>query len=125
MFTTVSGFENALFGQFRRLRRELEDLSFAAVSVNTTPQKIEILLSAPGIDPRALEVSIDKNLLRVSGKREVQVDEKATRARQERYSGEFQRVLSLPEDVDSERVEASYVDGILRIGVQRREAPKP
>jgi HSP20 family protein len=61
----------------------------------------------------------------VSGKREVQLDSNATRSRQERYSGEFQRVLTLPEDVDSERVDASYVDGVLRISVQRREAPKP
>jgi HSP20 family protein len=126
MFATVSRFENVLFGEFRRLQREAEAVgSFAAVSVNTTPQKIEIFLSAPGIDPRALDVSIEKNVLRVSGKREVQLDAKATRSRQERYSGEFQRVLTLPQDVDSERVEASYVDGIVRISVQRREAPKP
>jgi HSP20 family protein len=126
MFTTVSRFENVLFGEFQRLQREAETVSsFAAVNVNTTPQKVEILLSAPGIDPKALDVSIEKNVLRVSGKREVQLDSNATRSRQERYSGEFQRVLTLPEDVDSERVDASYVDGVLRISVQRREAPKP
>jgi HSP20 family protein len=126
MFTTVSRLENVLFGEFRRLQREVEAVgSFGAVDVNTTPQKVEILLSAPGIDPKALDLSIEKNVLRVSGKREVQLDSNATRSRQERYSGEFQRVLTLPEDVDSERVDASYVDGVLRISVQRREAPKP
>lgn len=126
MFTTISRFENVLFGEFRRLQREAEAVgSFGAVNVNTTPQQVEIFLSAPGIDPKALDVSIEKNVLRVSGKREVQLDAKATRSRQERYSGEFQRVLTLPEDVDSERVEASYVDGVVRISVQRREAPKP
>jgi HSP20 family protein len=126
MFTTVSRLENVLFGEFRRLQREVEAVgSFGAVDVNPTPQKVEILLSAPGIDPKALDLSIEKNVLRVSGKREVQLDSNATRSRQERYSGEFQRVLTLPEDVDSERVDASYVDGVLRISVQRREAPKP
>jgi HSP20 family protein len=98
MFTTVSRLENVLFGEFRRLQREVEAVgSFGAVDVNTTPQKVEILLSAPGIDPKALDLSIEKNVLRVSGKREVQLDSNATRSRQERYSGEFQRVLTLPE----------------------------
>ena len=141
MFTTVSGFDNVLFGEFRRLQREVEELfngrgwsgefrslpraTFPAINVASTAEKVEIQLSAPGIDPQALDISIQQNVLTVSGKRTAQADEKATRYRQERFSGEFKRVIALPEDVDSERVSATYVDGIVRITVARREAVKP
>ncbi|HEY3583541.1 MAG TPA: Hsp20/alpha crystallin family protein, partial [Casimicrobiaceae bacterium] len=45
--------------------------------------------------------------------------------RKERYDGEFRRVITLPDDVDSDRVQASYRDGVLQITVQRREASRP
>ncbi|TLY78779.1 MAG: Hsp20/alpha crystallin family protein, partial [Gammaproteobacteria bacterium] len=51
--------------------------------------------------------------------------EKATYYRQERFGGEFRRVISLPEDVDPERVEAKYRDGIVQITVHRRESARP
>jgi HSP20 family protein len=43
----------------------------------------------------------------------------------ERYDVEFRRAVSLPDDVDVDRLEATYRDGVLHINVQRREAVKP
>ena len=86
---------------------------------------MDVYLFAPGIDPKTLEISIQQNLLAVSGKRDLRAEEEANYYRQERFSGEFRRVISLPEDVDPEQVQAKYVDGIVRIGVQRRESARP
>jgi HSP20 family protein len=61
----------------------------------------------------------------VSGKRELDVNENADYYRQERFSGEFRRVISLPEDVDPDAVEAQYANGILQVTVQRREENRP
>jgi HSP20 family protein len=44
---------------------------------------------------------------------------------QERFAGKFRRVISLPEDADPAKVEASYRDGILRISIAKRESSKP
>jgi HSP20 family protein len=44
---------------------------------------------------------------------------------QERFSGTFRRVVSLPEDADPAKVEANYRDGILRVTVAKRESSKP
>jgi len=63
--------------------------------------------------------------LTVSGQRSIPVDEKATYYRKERYEGEFRRVITLPEDVDPDRVEAKYRDGVLQISVQRKETARP
>jgi HSP20 family protein len=64
-------------------------------------------------------------VLSVTGQREAQVDNKGSIHARERFRGEFRRVISLPEDVDASRVSASYVDGVVRISVQRHEAAKP
>ena len=45
--------------------------------------------------------------------------------RQERFGGEFRRVMSLPEDVDPDRVQAKYADGIVQISIERRESARP
>jgi HSP20 family protein len=64
-------------------------------------------------------------VLTVAGTRVLPIAEKATYFRQERFDGEFRRIVTLPEDVDPERIEAKYRDGVLQISVRRRETAKP
>ena len=44
---------------------------------------------------------------------------------QERFSGSFRRVISLPDDADPAKVDARLNDGLLRISVSKRESSKP
>ena len=137
MFGTLRGFEVSLFDEFRRLQREVDDVFagtqphsfargvFAAIDVVSNPQQVDVFLTAPGIDAKGLDISIQQNVLSVAGRREAQARDKGTVHRRERVNGEFRRVITLPEDVDPSRVSASYVDGVVRISVQRREAAKP
>ncbi|MCA7085034.1 Hsp20/alpha crystallin family protein [Cupriavidus sp. DB3] len=43
----------------------------------------------------------------------------------ERFNGSFRRVISLPEDVDTARIDATYRDGLLRISIARQESAQP
>jgi HSP20 family protein len=140
MFGIPSNVPSSVFDELWRVQQEIDELfgsgssplgirslprgTFPAVNVGQTPERVEVYLFAPGIDPKSLEISIQQNLLTVSGKRELGT-EQAAYYRQERFGGEFRRVISLPEDVDPERVRAKYVDGIVQIGVQRRESARP
>ena len=134
--------ESPLLAQFRRLEEELDETfgsatpwtsgirsmppgTFPAINVGSTEDNVTVYLFAPGIDPRKLDISIQQNLLTVTGQREVPRDEEASYYRQERFGGGFRRVISLPEDVDPDRVEASYRNGIVQITVRRRESAKP
>jgi HSP20 family protein len=83
-----------------------------------------VYLFAPGLDAQNFNISLQQNLLLVSGGKHLPVNDKATYFRQERFEGEFRRVVTLPDDVDSERVEAKYRDGMLQITL-RREAVRP
>ena len=98
---------------------------FRPINVGATPEKVDVYLFSPGVDPKSLDVSLQQNLLTVSGKRESPEPENAKFYRKERFGGEFRRTITLPDDIDPERVEARYADGILHIEVRRRESSKP
>jgi HSP20 family protein len=68
---------------------------------------------------------LQQNVLSVYGRREVSHESNATYYRNERFEGEFRRSIALPEDIDPDKVEAAYRDGIVEIRVQRREASRP
>jgi len=139
MFGSLTRFENSLFDEFWRWQQQMDELlgdgsgairslprgSFPAINVGHTAEKVDVYLFAPGIDAKQLDIAIQQNLLTIAGKRDVPISEKATYYRQERFGGEFRRVISLPEDVDPERVEAKYRDGIVQITVHRRESARP
>ena len=80
---------------------------------------------AAGLDPAKIDISIQQNLLTISGERQVERSNAQQYYRQERFSGSFRRVVSLPDDVDPERVEATYRNGVLQVTVKRRESSKP
>jgi HSP20 family protein len=101
---------------------------FPVLNVGATPETIEVMALAPGLDPATLELSVDRGLLVIAGERMSQLPtdrERATVHAQERFAGKFRRVVSLPEDADPAKVDASYRDGILRVTVAKRESSRP
>lgn len=122
--------------------------AFPAVNLGVTPSSVEVYAFAPGLDPSTLEVSVDRGLLTIAGERSTaslqgqqgQQDQQGQQGQQaagnaasgevnvyvrERFNGAFRRVLSLPEDVDTNRIDAVYRDGVLRVTIARREAAQP
>jgi HSP20 family protein len=107
--------------------------AFPALNVGSSPDAVEIYAFAPGIDPKSIDVSVDKGLLAISGERQPQ-DGKSASAKgseeraayaSERFTGRFRRVVALPDDADPGRVEANYRNGVLKIVVHKRESSKP
>jgi HSP20 family protein len=140
MFTLWGNFDTNLLDDFRRLEGELDQLfargapsagiravrrgTFPPINVGATPERVDVYLFAAGLDPKTLDISIQQNLLVVAGNRGLSLNEEADYYRQERFDGEFRRVVSLPDDVDPDRVDAKYRDGVVHITVQRREIAK-
>jgi HSP20 family protein len=108
--------------------RALAGATFPMINVGTTPETIEVMALAPGLDPASLQLSIDRGLLVMSGERKSQLpeaDDGISVYAQERFAGNFRRVVSLPDDADPGKVDASYRDGILRVTVGKRESSRP
>jgi len=143
MYPSLTRFPGELFAEMEGLQRQVEQLlgwrrapssiraaqrgAFPAINMGVTPEAVEIYAFAPGIDPATLEVSVDKGVLNVAGERRsgTPAADNASIHAQERFEGSFRRVVSLPEDADAARVEATYRDGVLKIVVPKREASKP
>jgi HSP20 family protein len=108
--------------------RAASGASFPVVNVGTTPDAVEIMAFAPGVDPSQLQLTVDRGVLVIAGERKSLVPEEGDATgvyAQERFAGPFRRVVSLPEDADPQRVGAKYRDGVLRISVAKRESSKP
>ena len=134
-------FQGGLFEELRRFENEMDQLlgqgrgnagirtvrrgTFPPINVGASPDRIDVYLFVAGLDTKDLDISIQQNLLVVSGRRNVETRDDADYYRRERFEGEFRRVVTLPDDVDPERVEAKYRDGVLQITVQRRESARP
>lgn len=82
---------------------------------------------APGVDPKTLDVSVTQNQLVISGEKTALLSSVGSKAihRSERSAGQFTRSMALPFDVNSEKVQATYKDGILKIVLPKAEVAKP
>ena len=134
-------FPRDVFAELDRLQREMHqshDLSpsirgiarggYPAMNVGHTANSVEIYAFAPGLDPAKIDVQIEKSTLTIAGERSADVrqqDEKAMVHIDERFVGRFRRVVTLPDDVDPNAVQAGYRDGVLHISIQRRAAVQP
>ncbi len=124
-----------LFDQFGRIQRDLDALfgtlpigiramaagSYPPFNIGSTPKQVDVYVFAAGMDPQKLDVSLEQNLLTIAGERVSEPPEGVQIYRSERFSGQFKRVLALPEDIDPDKVNASYKDGVLHITIQRKE----
>ena len=144
MYESILNQPYGLFGQFERLRRELDDVfgasglpnsirsvapgTFPAINVGRTPSSVEIYAFAPGLDASKIDVTLDRGVLRISGERVsgIPIDDAAAQVyTRERPTGSFTRAISLPDDVDPAHINASYRDGVLQVSVARRESAQP
>ena len=144
MYPSLTTFSGDPFAEIDALQRQLERMfggndwpssiraaargAFPAINMGTTEDAVEIFAFAPGLDPATLDVHVEKGLLVISGERKGDVpppSDKVTIYAQERFEGAFKRVVGLPEEIDSSRIQATYRDGVLRIQVPKREALKP
>jgi HSP20 family protein len=132
----------SLFPELNRLQQQLEEIlqpaglagirslargAFPTVNVGSTPDAIEVIAFAPGIDPKEIEITVDRGLLSLAGERrsETSPGQGVNNYAQERFTGKFRRVISLPEDADPTKVDAKFRDGILHVTVGKRESSKP
>ncbi len=85
----------------------------------------EIRAEVPGLAKEDLNIRLQGNYLEISGARKSDVPENYLAHRVERGAASFSRSFTLPDDVDSERVEATLQDGILILKLAKAEAAKP
>jgi HSP20 family protein len=141
MWGYLRGFDTGLFSQLERMRDEMDAVfgsrsgmsgirsvaagTFPAINIGASPSRVDVYVFAAGVDPKGLDISLQQNLLTLSGERKATLPEDVQLYRNERFDGAFRRVITLPEDVAPDKVQANYRDGVLQVTIERREEVKP
>ncbi len=141
MFGTITNWEGDLFNQFSRLQNDLEQIwgspsgpasiravargSYPSINIGMTGTGVEIYVFAAGLDQKSIDLSVQRNLVTITGETTSVQPESTSAYLKERHVGQFRRVLALPEDVDPESASAKYTNGILQISFQRKAESRP
>ncbi|MGC9520703.1 MAG: Hsp20/alpha crystallin family protein [Anaerolineae bacterium] len=95
------------------------------VDVSETGTEVKVAAELPGLDKEDIELSLDNNVLTLSGeKRHEKEEERRNYYRSERAYGAFYRRIPLPAEVDAESAEAVYKNGVLTVTLQKTAEAK-
>jgi HSP20 family protein len=96
------------------------------VDIVETEQAYEVRAELPGIPKEDVHLSLDNNILTLSGERKLEKDvDHGSFHRIERAYGTFSRSFTLPARVSADRVEAKYDNGLLTVVIPKAEEAKP
>jgi len=98
---------------------------FPPINVFQQGDDILAIIELPGVEKDSLQVQAKENTVRIAGKKSVSFPQGVSVHRGERTSGEFNRTLSLPVQLDPDRIQAEYRDGILALHLPRADRDKP
>jgi HSP20 family protein len=129
------------FADFNQLRREVLRLFDTAgepqgaeadagvyppLNVTQDDDSFYVRAEVPGIKPADISISALRNRVSISGRREIAGEkDRVSYHRKERSEGTFNRTFTLPAEVDAERVDARYADGVLTLTLPKAEQAKP
>ena len=114
------------FGRPFTRREWTEEAWSPCVDVSGTKDNVIINAEIPGVSKEDVKVSVQDNILTLSGEKKQEKEEKNANYHQiERSCGSFRRSFTLPTPVQPDKVKATYKDGILRITLPKTEEVKP
>lgn len=99
--------------------------AFPLINVFDDGGDFVVVAELPGVKKEDLDIQVRGDTLRIQGKKTIAYDESASVHRRERAAGQFDRTLTLPDDIDTEKVSAEYRDGVLTLRLPRAASAKP
>jgi len=130
------------FNELLRLQHDLEsllnrptsDVSFGPSATGVFPPvnvfrgrqgDVVIRAELPGVKPEDIEVTTEGRRLTINGERKADTSDNAAYHRRERPWGKFSRAIHLPADLDVEKAEARFHQGVMTLRIPRSQAAKP
>ncbi len=131
-----------LFSEMERMSRQMNQLVnatfgrpgfwftparvFPAVNITEDKDTYYVRAELPGIKADDMDLQVNGRNLMISGERKIRSEgENAKYHRREREAGKFSRVISLPGDLNPDKIDATMVNGILTVSIGKSEASKP
>jgi HSP20 family protein len=121
-------FQNALigFGPWQGSGGQLRSNTAFPIDLTENDDSFVVKASLLGLDPNDLEVRVQDNVLTIQGEMKSEEEKKDERYHlRERRWGTFARIIALPSNVDSSKVQAEYENGVFFLTLPKTEEAKP
>ncbi len=112
---------------FERRPARVEEVSewFPSLDVSETDSEYMVKVEVPGIDPKDINISLMNNLLTIKGEKKHEKEEKEENYHLvERSYGSFTRTIRLPSQVQNDKINATYKNGVLKVVLPKTEEAK-
>jgi len=97
-----------------------------AIDITEDNDAFIVVADLPGLTKKNISINIKENMLTISGERKIEKkDENLNYCRTERHDGIFKRSFQLTDQVISDKITASFKDGVLTVNVPKAEEIKP
>jgi HSP20 family protein len=100
-------------------------LTVPAVNITENKDDYNVSLAAPGMKKEDFNIDVEGNMLTISCEKEEKKEEKETKFTRKEYSySSFERSFTLPDEVNKDKIEARYEDGVLKLVLPKKEEAK-
>ena len=96
-----------------------------SVNIKESSEEFEVEVAAPGFEKNDFHIELNRNLLTISSDKQLENKIEKQFTRKEFNYQSFSRSFTLPNIVDSEKIEAKYENGILKVLIPKKEEAKP
>ncbi len=98
--------------------------AYPPVNVFADGDDFVLVAELPGVTKDAIDVQVKRDQIQITGTKTIAYDDEASVHRRERQAGQFNRTLSMPAEIDVDKVRATFEDGVLRLHLPRAEHEK-
>ncbi len=104
-----------------------EEMTFTpAFDVSETENELIVKGEVPGMDQKDIDINLSDGLLTITGEKKQEKEDKNENYHcVERHYGKFSRTMRVPFEVEADKVDATYKDGVLRVTLPKSEIAKP
>lgn len=96
-----------------------------AVNITEDANQYKLTLASPGLKKDDFSIDVEGNMLTISVEKEEDTEEKGERYTRKEYSySSFKRSFTIPEEVNREKIDATYEDGVLKLTLPKKEESK-
>lgn len=108
-----------------RNKNAINDYTVPAVNVSEDEKQYEVDVAAPGMEKKDFNIDVTDNMLTISAEKEQEdKQEEENYVRREFGYTQFKRTFALPDNVNEEKIDANYKDGVLKIAIPKKEIEK-
>lgn len=104
---------------------ELFNYNKPSVNITESAKEFNIDVAIPGMNKKDFKIDLEDDVLTISLEKKAKKEEKGKNYRRREFSyGTFSRSFSLPENIKTEKINAKYEDGILKVNLPKKEESK-